>query len=157
MQQPKSIQLNPIIEATPVPFTMDTLGWKILFFLLFAIVLFIIYKVYKNYQNKQYRREAVSKILQISTTSDIPIPELITNIMFQIKQTALITFGRKKVASLNKINWLHFLDKTGKESQFLNFQQDIFSAIYKEEINVEGNFNKADFVDNSIKWIKSHA
>lgn len=157
MQQTENIQLNPIIELNPVEFTMDTIGWKVLFFFLLVSVLYIIYKFYLRYKSNQYRREAVVKIMEISKLLDIESPSLITQIMFQIKQTALQTFGRKQVASLEGNQWLQFLEKTAKGVSFKKYQESISNAIYKEEIDKKIDFNKEDFVKTSVQWIKKHA
>lgn len=157
MQQTENIQLNPIIESAPVEFTMDTIGWKVLFFFLLVSVLYIIYKFYLRYKSNQYRREAVVKIMEISKLLDIESPSLITQIMFQIKQTALQTYGRKQVASLEGSQWLQFLEKRAKGISFSKYQESISNAIYKGEFDKKNDFNKEGFVKTSVQWIKKHA
>ena len=157
MQQSENIQLNPVIEPYPVPFTMDTIGWKILFFLLFIVIVFIAYKFFMYYKSNQYRREAIAKIQSISTNSEISIFEFINRVMFQVKLTALHTFGRKKVASLEGEQWLQFLDKSVKNSNFDQYHDVIFRAVYKDEFLPSSDFNKEVFINSTIKWIKNHA
>jgi hypothetical protein len=157
MQQSEDIQLNPVIEPIPVEFTMDTIGWKILFFLIFIAVLYGVYKFFVHYKNNQYRRDAIARIQAIDTDSGISVPEFINRIMFQIKQTALHTFGRKKVASLDGEQWLEFLDNSAKNTNFDQYHDVILRAVYKEEYSQNSNFNKKVFINSTIKWIKHHA
>lgn len=157
MQQTEPIQLSPIIEPTPVEFSMDTIGWKFLFVLLIIIALYFIYKYYLHYKNNRYRREAITRIQLINSNNEITIVELITQIMFQVKQSALFTFGRKKVASLKGESWFTFLDKSAKGSNFSFYGAVITDAVYKEKILKNSNFNKEEFIKMSINWIKNHA
>ena len=62
MLQDQDIKLNPIITPNPIPFTIDTIGWKVLLILLFLILLFIAYRFYKNYKHNAYRRDAIYQI-----------------------------------------------------------------------------------------------
>jgi len=157
MEQTENIKLSPLMEPSPVAFSMDTIGWKILFALILMILLYIVYKYYLHYKHQKYRRKAVSKILEINQLPNQEIPSIITQIMFQIKQTALQTYGRTKVASLVGNKWLQFLDETAKDVRFSDYKDIIHSAVYKDEISSGVNFDKNDFMKNSIKWIKTHA
>ena len=157
MEEVENIKLNPLMEPSPVAFSMDTIGWKILFVLLLIIILYSAYKFYLHYQHNKYRRRAVAKIIEISQLSDDEMPSMITQIMFQIKQTALLTFDRERVASLEGDQWLRFLEQTAKDVHFMDYKDIIFSSVYKSEVSSEVDFDKNNFVKNSIKWIKKHA
>jgi len=157
MEEVGNIKLSPIMEPSPVAFSMDTIGWKILFALLLIIILYSAYKFYLHYKHNKYRRDAVAKIVELSQLSDNELPSMITQIMFQIKQTALQTFGREKVASLEGDSWLQFLGETAKDVHFMDYKDIIISSVYKSEVSSEKDFDKNDFVNNSIKWIKNHA
>lgn len=157
MQEIDNIALNPIIEAVPVQFTMDTLGWKVLFFLIIISLLFGIYSYYLHYLKNKYRRDAISKIQTIIVDSNTSMPSLITQVMFQLKQTALISFGRKKVASLEGEEWLTFLDKSVKGVHFNKYQEIISLAVYKGTIHKEVSFDKDIFIKSSLLWIRKHA
>ncbi len=111
MQQNENIQLKPIIEADPVQFSMDTIGWKVLFFMLLCMIIFAVYKYYLHYKKNKYRREAIQSISEIEANKEYSVSSLIVQIMFLIKQTALQTYGRNEVASLEGAKWLKFLDK----------------------------------------------
>ncbi|KAB1067775.1 DUF4381 domain-containing protein [Tamlana haliotis] len=157
MLQEKNIELSPILEPAPIPFTMDTLGWKIVFFLLVIFMLYIAYKVYIKYKSNAYRREAVSQIIALKTKEKEATSTLISQVMFLMKQTALQTYNRKEVAALQGESWLAFLDKKLNKPYFLNHQEVIASAIYKNEFNNTGTFNFNEFTETCITWIKKHA
>ena len=155
--QNNEIELNPIIEADPVIFTMDTLGWKILLLLFLSALSLIIYKYYLNYKKNAYRRQAASKIKELTLDKKSSMSFLISQIMFELKQTALQSYDRKTVAALEGEKWLQFLDKTMKNSGFSEHLDTIVSAVYKDEFNKNDGFNLNDFADLSINWIKKHA
>ncbi len=157
MQELEDIQLNPIIEPTRVPFSFDAIGWKILIVFIILLTIYLLYKYYLNFKKNQYRRDAVFKISEIQNNSENSITEIVKQTMFQIKLTALETFGRNKVASLEGINWLQFLNESGKNTNFELYQEEIINAVYQDEFIENSNFNKDEFTKTSIKWIKNHA
>jgi hypothetical protein len=155
--QNEEIQLNPIIDANPVQFTMDTIGWKIVFVLLISAFAVMIYKYYQHYKKNAYRRVAISKIKELTMDNKSSMSFLISQIMFELKQTALQSYDRKAVAALEGEKWLQFLDKTIKKSTFTKHHDIIVCAIYKDEFKQNDSFNLNDFADMSINWIKNHA
>jgi hypothetical protein len=155
--QNEEIKLNPIIDADPVQFTMDTIGWKILFILLLSTLLVMIYKYHLRFKKNAYRRVAISKIKELSLDNKSSISFIISQIMFELKQTALQSYDRKTVAALEGEKWLQFLDKTLKQSTFRKHHDIIASAIYKDEFIKNDNFNLNEFSEMSINWIKKHA
>jgi len=155
--QNEEIQLNPIIDADPVQFTMDTIGWKILCILLLSALTVMIYNYYLHFKKNAYRRVAILKINELSLDNKNSISFIISQIMFELKQTALQSYGRKAVAALEGEKWLQFLDNTIKKSNFCQYQDIIASAIYKDEYKKSGSFNLNEFTDMSINWIKKHA
>lgn len=157
MLQNQEIQLNPIIDADPVQFTLDTIGWKIVFVLVIFALVVLIYKYYLRYKKNEYRRAAVSKIKELSLDKKSSMSVIISKIMFELKQTALQSYDRKIVAALEGELWLQFLDKTLKKSTFSKHHEIIVNAIYKDEYKQDDSFNLTDFADMSINWIKKHA
>jgi hypothetical protein len=155
--QNQEIQLNPIIDADPVQFTLDTIGWKIVFVLVIFALVVLIYKYYLRYKKNEYRRAAVSKIKELSLDKKSSMSVIISKIMFELKQTALQSYDRKIVAALEGELWLQFLDKTLKKSTFSKHHEIIVNAIYKDEYKQDDSFNLTDFADMSINWIKKHA
>ncbi|AUS04367.1 DUF4381 domain-containing protein [Pseudotamlana carrageenivorans] len=157
MQQDNNITLSPVIEAPPIPFTMETLGWKIVFFVLALCLLYVVYKFYLKYKHNAYRRAAVSQIEALKSQNTIGNDTLIPQIMFVIKQTALQTYDRKEVAALHGESWLNFLDEKLKKPFYTNHSKVITDAIYKNELKNADSFNFNEFAETSITWIKKHA
>lgn len=157
MQQDSNIGLSPIIEAPPIPFTMETLGWKILFFLLALCLLYVMYKFYIKYKHNAYRRSAIAQIEALKLQHSTGSSALISQIMFVIKQTALQTYDRKEVAALQGESWLLFLDEKLKKQFYTNHREVIASAVYKNEFKNANSFNFNEFAETSITWIKKHA
>ena len=157
MPQEQDINLNPIITPDPIPFTMDTIGWKVLFILLILALLFTAYRFYKTYKQNAYRRAAIYQIENLIAPNKNDTCGIISQIMFLLKQTALHTYDRKQVASLEGENWLLFLDSKLNQSVFIKHKDIIASAIYKNEYNRTKTFNIKEFANHSINWIKRHA
>jgi hypothetical protein len=155
--QDESIKLNPIIEADPIPFTMDTIGWKFMFVMLLIVLVYMVYKYYANYTRNAYRREAISEINSIIHNEINATASSISQIMFILKQTALQSYDRNIVASLEGEKWLVFLDSKLNQTGFTKHHEIIASAIYKNEFNDTNSFSLTDFSKMSIKWIKNHA
>ncbi|QDO92483.1 DUF4381 domain-containing protein [Formosa sediminum] len=151
------VSMGEIIEPTPVPFSFDTLGWKIVFVLLVLVLFYIGYRVYKNYKKKQYLRDAIAHIDELKKQSDLGVAAYINAVMFQLKETALHTFGRSEVAGLYGRDWLQFLDKKVKGANFEADETLILDAVYKHEVEEPTAFNKEVFSNKSINWIKQHA
>ena len=136
---------------------MDTIGWKVLFFILFCMIVFAAYKYYLHYKKNKYRREAIQSISEIEANKENSVSSLIVQIMFLIKQTALQTYGRNEVASLEGENWLEFLDKKVKGVNFKQYQKVINDAVYLDKYDQTNSFSKDDFIRMSKKWINEHA
>ena len=153
----QTIELGTLVEASPVPFSMDTIGWKVLFGMFALFILWLLYRYYKSYQKNAYRRTAVLKIKQLEQAHQNNDASLISEIMFQLKQTALKTYNRTEVASLKGLQWLQFLDEKGKMTHFSMNEQVIKGALYSNQLDNAQHFNSAEFTASSIIWIRKHA
>ena len=153
----QTVELGALLEASPVPFTMNTMGWKMLFGILALLFLVLLYKFYKTYKKNAYRRKAVLSIEQLANTQKSNPVSLISETMFLLKQTALQSYSRSEVASLKGAEWLRFLDEKGKTNHFLNNEISITQALYKNEFDTTGEFSSNAFINSSIIWIKTHA
>jgi len=153
----QTVELGALLEASPVPFSMNTIGWKMLFGMLALLCLVLLYKYYKSYKNNAYRREAVLHVKQLANAHQSNPVSLISETMFQLKQTALQSYSRSEVASLKGAEWLRFLDEKGKITHFLKDEIIITQALYKNELDTTGQFSSSAFINSSIKWIKTHA
>lgn len=155
--QDQVLQLGDLKEPEPIPFSFNTLGWKIVFVLLLGFVFFILYKWHVAYKKKQYIRDAVKHIQGLSQETDLTVAQFINDILFTLKRTAMCTFGRTQVAGLHGKDWLQFLDETVKQSDFSADEHIILQAVYKETVADASAFNKEEFKNKSIHWITHHA
>jgi hypothetical protein len=113
--------LKEISLPDPVPFIPQTLGWFIVFGILFLLMGWLIYRFFRRRKQNRYRRIALIKLKSVSEGLDRgkayvkirEIPEL-------VKWTALQCYGRKQVARLSGDEWLAFLDNSFKSSGFKN-------------------------------------
>ena len=155
--QENELELRSIIEPDPIAFTFDTLGWKIILALFILLSLFLAYKLLIKYKKNQYRRDAVKEIEAIITNNQYTENLRITKLLFILKRTALQTYNRTDVASLQGDTWLEFLDNKVTGVNFTKYKQTISDALYREFFDTNVDFNKTDFFQMTLKWIKHHA
>ncbi|MFD1293743.1 DUF4381 domain-containing protein [Lutibacter holmesii] len=144
--------VGTILEPDPLPFTFETIGWKVLAVLLLIVLVFTLYKQFKLYKKNTYRRVAIKKIEAIESST---AQNEINNLNIVLKQVAITTFGRENVANLFGNEWLVFLDSKSKKGEFLKYEVDFFDAIYKNK-----KVNKStlkEICKTSKNWIKTHA
>lgn len=155
--QDNQLELGEIMEVEPIPFTFDTLGWKIIFVFIALVIAYALYKLYLRYQNNQYRRDAVIEIEHLNSNSELPESTFITQSVLVLKRIAMQTFSRQEVASLKGEAWLSFLDDKVSGVNFRKYTKEIEEAVYQDSFNPSTDYNKAEFYTMSIKWIKNHA
>ena len=155
--QNTTLDLGAIIEPSPVPFTFETIGWKIVFFLLALLCAFVAYKIYKNYKKKQYLRDAVAEIQKLKQQTELSPVALINSVLFVLKDTAMQSFSRQEVAGLYGSEWISFLDSKDPTTHFKTDESLILDAVYKHKLNNRASFNKDQFTNKSIHWIQHHA
>lgn len=156
-QEPSNLVIGELMEPDPVPFSFDTIGWKIVFVLAAMLIGYIGYRLYRNYKNKHYMREAEVYIKTLQQQSDMDAVSFVNAVMFQLKKTALHTFGRPEVAGLYGNEWLRFLDSKVTGCNFIADEAFILDAIYKQNVSNATAFSKETFSNKSINWIRQHA
>ncbi len=157
LAQENQLELGEILEAEPIPFTFDTLGWKIVFVFLLLIIAYVFYKLYLKYKSNQYRRDAVAEMEILKANQEISESSFITQSVVILKRIALLTYKREDVASLQGENWLRFLDGKVSNINFTKYTKEIENAVYQDISDPSSDFNKDEFFTMSIKWIKNHA
>jgi len=155
--QLNELELGAILEPDPIPFSFDTLGWEIVFIALGLLCLYAIYRLYVRYKSNQYKRNAITEIKELIKNREQPENIFITKVLLVLKRTALQSFGRSEVASLQGDDWLSFLDKRASGVNFVRYKSDIMNAIYRDTFDPETGFNKDEFSQMTLKWIKNHA
>ena len=149
-------ELGPILEPDPISFSFDTPGWYILGTLLLLIIFLLSLRWVKQYRNNAYRRAAIIEINQInSSNSSLESGSQLSQLLVILKMTAIKSYGRKIVATLDGKTWLMFLESKAKNTAFSQFEVMITNSIYK---NIAPDAKELDELKNlSKKWIQTHA
>ncbi len=154
-QKEKYIELSPLYEPDPVVFSFSEIGWKFVAGFMFVMVLFIIVRLAIRYQRNAYRRAAIKVLKELRYIYKEPQNNLCVN-QFNVilKNTAMIAYGRKNVASLHDTEWLEFLDSKIKTEMFQPFKEVFKTAFYKKD--KISNTDKEKIFEMSKKWINTH-
>ena len=96
-------RLHDFYQPPAPSWAPQTIGWYVVFALLFLLAVWIAWRVFARWRHNRYRREALRELEQAALSG---IPAL-------LKRTALAAWPRKDVASLSGEPWLHFLEQTG--------------------------------------------
>jgi hypothetical protein len=124
--------VGDILEPEPLHFTFETIGWKVLAFLIIVIASVFLYKWLKLFRKNKYRREAIKK-LQLIEVENSDSQSKINDINIILKQVAIVTFGREHVAELYGNDWFSFLDSKSKKSEFVKYSNNFTDAIYSSK------------------------
>lgn len=143
-----------ILEPDPVPFSFETIGWKILGGILLLVLLIISYKRFKLYQKNRYRRQAIAKIQKI-TAEKSQSGQKIRHFNIVLKQVAIEAFGRVPVAELYGNEWLMFLDSKVRNSSFTDFGNSFTDAMYSDKEIEEKQLNAIYKLTKT--WIHEHS
>ncbi|MDG3583878.1 MULTISPECIES: DUF4381 domain-containing protein [Galbibacter] len=144
--KPADLKLAPLYEPERVPFTFETIGWKVLAIVLVVLACLIAYYLIKRYYKNAYRREAITKLNQAGSVLDI---------LVIVKVVAMQTFGRETVGPLYGREWLEFLDDAVDEPLFAPYKEDIEEVTYRS--NTLAPETRELILLNSKKWIRTHA
>ncbi|MCO4822637.1 MAG: DUF4381 domain-containing protein [Flavobacteriaceae bacterium] len=155
--QSSELELGAILEPEPISFSFNTIGWKILLVLLIFLIIYVGYRIFVTYRNNKYKRSAVAEIEALVKNNEQPLNSFITRVLIVLKQTALQSYTRVEVASLQGDEWLSFLDEKVPGSNFIAYKSAITDAIYSKTLLTKAYFNKEEFSQLTIKWIKKHA
>lgn len=119
-----------IIEPNTIPYSFDTLGWRIVLGLLVLSVLLAAFLLWRKWKRNKYRRDGI-RLVQSSTS--------MVEINHQMKLTALKLWERERVAALQGVEWLSFLNSTMKNAYtethlFESMAEAIYSGKKDEEL-----------------------
>ena len=151
ISQNTELQLAPIKEPAPIPFTFETVGWEVLGVLIFFLLLFASYKWMQHYKKNAYRRIAIKHLSTINSASNKSINES----AIILKSVAITAYGRKEVAALYGDEWLRFLESKGKNTLFTKYTET-FLAAQSSDQNIDAS-TKKEISSLTKKWIQTHA
>ena len=157
MQEGSNIaELGILYEPDPVQFSFDTVGWKVLFSLLIVFMLGLIIKLSIRYIKNAYRREALKMLSMIKKRYyEKEEARCISDTSILLKQVALKSYGRKKVAELHSSAWIDFLNESAPKVDFTSSEKVISKALYENKNSNNEAVRK--YFDQAEKWIKRHA
>lgn len=145
--------LEPLYEPEPVVFSFETPAWYVLLALVLIALIFVLWKWYNSYRSMEYRRVAIKKLeeIQLSVSSE---SATVSTVQITLKQVAMFTYGRPAVAAMFGMEWLQFLEQTGKQTPFTQFELLLGTAT---EETVHDASQLVALRDTAKKWIRTHA
>jgi Domain of unknown function (DUF4381) len=123
--------LVDIVVPPPVPRWPPAPGWFVAGGVGLMLVVWTAWHAWKRWRAEAYRRAALAEWQQLKTRTAGPrqrevalqrLPEL-------IKRTAFAAFPRADVASLRGMEWLRFLDRTGRTDAFTQGRGQLLPAL----------------------------
>ena len=130
MSDPGSLEnLHDIIAPLPVAWLPPAPGWYAL--VLSLLLLFSWFSVYKYlaWKRNKYRREALIELDKFGKelADSAENQQILSQLPQLVKRTAIAAYGRSRVASLDGVDWLTFLDKTGSTEVFTGGEGKLLS------------------------------
>ena len=152
----KITDLGTILEPQAVPFTFDTIGWKLLFSSLIVAASIVSIRFIIHYLKNTYRRTALQELARfIKEKKEIENSTVVNYANMLLKKMAISIYGRSTTAHLYDKEWLSFLDSKTKETNFTEVQGVFSKASYlRDEITID---ERNRIVTLTQKWIQTHA
>ena len=149
-----TLENNTLILADPIPFTFETIGWKILFSIIGMLLLLAVFLLIRRYLSRAYRREAINLIQNLKKQYINGNDSALTQIFITLKQVAISTYGRDNVAALEGKLWLQYLDQKGNTTYWVNNIEEISSIIHKNTFPTSSK--GIEFFNQAKNWINVH-
>lgn len=150
LEQLRDIHLPGAIGPWP-----PALGWWLLALLALALIAWGLFSALKYWQANRYRAIAQQELKTIynhyQQCADTRL--FLVQLQLLLKRVALHAYPREKVASLNGIAWVTFLDKSSGSREFrMGAGQALIDSNYTREVNA----NVAQLQHLGHLWIKQH-
>lgn len=135
--------LEPLPELEPVSLWPQTQAWIWIGLLVAAALVLLARSGVRRWQANAYRRAALGEI-EAAEPDTLKLAEI-------LRRTAMVTFGRKRVAQLHGIAWCQFLDRTYGGTEFSEgIGKVLASAAYLP------NPPNDDLAPLARKWVRQH-
>ncbi len=137
-------------EPDPIAFAFETPGWYLLLALVLLLAAIAIVRKIRKHLKNRFLRAALHELDAVSLSK-----MNVTNVFAILKRVAIRLFGREEVAALHGMEWLSYLDKTGRKVNFRGLEAPVSAALYegKEPERME----KKRIMRNAKQWILTHA
>ena len=144
----KDIHLPPAISWWP-----PAPGWWILAVLFILISVFIVCWLLRSYQRRRPRIEALQllKVLKSQYKNSHSALSTLRALSQLLRRTALSLYKHEEVASMQGLEWLQFLDKTGQTTEFTRGVGNIFG---EDLFRSEPDFDLEVLFPLVGKWVK---
>ncbi|MBB3105103.1 DUF4381 domain-containing protein [Azomonas macrocytogenes] len=132
MNAPDIDQLKELALPTPVSWLPQTWGWLALLLVTLFVLLSWAALRYRRWQRSRYRREALSRLVQLEQALDDPARRLaaLRELPELLKRVALSMPGAPPVAALGGNAWQAFLARHGGEPLPADFAQQLAQLAY---------------------------
>ncbi|MDA3806785.1 MAG: DUF4381 domain-containing protein [Thiomicrorhabdus sp.] len=154
----QDIQLPEPITWWPLAFS-----WWVLILSLTSMLIGVVWYFREQRKRNAYRREAQEalRLIMHPKESNIPINEQVLAINSLLKQVALTTYGRLKVAKLSDQAWLDFLKQNASFIDQPIVLKELFKLAYQapttDKIQLKNNQELlTTWQIYAEKWIKGH-
>ncbi|WP_342447551.1 DUF4381 domain-containing protein [Legionella israelensis] len=150
---PESLkQLKDIHLPAPISWWPLAPGWYILAALLLFIFLALAYKIYQRYLDSRPKKQALKLLDEYYQQYEKQrnCSFISARVSELLKRVALAYYPRKNVAGLKGEDWIHFLNRTGKEVNFNPVKNMLLELPYQpnETCSLKPLFTRAE------RWIK---
>ena len=130
-------------------------GWWILLLVLLVLIVWLTLMLIRKTKQRKHQKSIFNQYMILEKELlDKPNNESIATINTFLRQLAVNKYPRSDIASLTGMQWLEFLDKTGKTKDFSKGVGHILvDAPY--QITIQQNFNVSKFTLIIRNWIKT--
>ncbi len=147
--------LGQLIEPSPISFTPEAPGWKVMLLLLLAVIFLISLAWWFYYRKNRYRQIAIQFLQDLESATGKTHLSLVYSANMLLKRIAMQQYGRERTAGLREQEWLDFLNATGKSVGFDEEDRKLLSLLYENSKTIEENQIQA-FIVKTKQWIKTH-
>ena len=142
--------LDDLQAPEPISYVPVTPIWTWIFGIAALIAALLLFKIWRSWQRERYRRTACQELQRTAGVRGSPYVMKVSQIL---KWTALAAYPRKRVASLEGEDWLHFLDSTSEGTEFTEgVGQALASAPYQRTADLD----EAALRSLATKWVRTH-
>ncbi|QZT37344.1 DUF4381 domain-containing protein [Halosquirtibacter xylanolyticus] len=141
-----------LLSPSPVEFSFDTIGWRVLGVIVLLLILSIIAWILYRYQKNRYRSEALKLISHIHTKGHTRLIQ--TDKI--LRRTAFTAYKDPQIKSMNYNMWKDFLlQHAPPYSEDTDFLSNIGEIVYQKDEKTD-DILISKFVKYARFWIRKH-
>lgn len=147
-----------VVSADPISWWPPAVGWWFVMGLVALWSLVYLIQRIRRWLRDRYRREALHLLEQIDASSEKGQLARLVQIDSLLKRVALAAYPRERVASLSGIEWMRFLESTGKDHAFQTEPLvRLASAASDLDTDELSDQHWKTIITTCEKWIRSHS